>query len=740
MDRRVFFSSLILCSLLVPVGGQQPQQPPPRSPVPKQQNPPPDDEQDVVRITTNLVQIDVVVTRNGKQVTDLQAEDFELFEDGRPQEITQFSYISNVPENAPVIASRPSPRDKLGPPVVPSAVHTHDVRRTVAVVVDDLGMSFESIARMKKQLRTFIDKQLQPNDLVAIIRTGGDIGALQQFTTDRRLLYSAIENLKWNPISRQGIYVFEPSRLPHPTSTPGSIRSPSLFNDIPAIASADTFGHSMRAFGSILHGMHDLPGRKSMVIVSDNLPIGQKREKPGDVGFPEDSISYVKELHKLAELAIRSSVVIYGIDTQGLPTTGLTAADEISFQPRRTAPDQDPLVSLLRARSLALRVNREGTEQLASQTGGFVIHTSNNFDLQRVMDDQRGYYLIGYRPRDETFDRRFHYIKARVKRRGLVVRTREGFFGVTEDKARQLEPTIGDQMNRALISPFGAKDITVRLTTFFANDARGGPLLRSFLYMDAHDLTFVDQPDGWHTARLDLSGVLFGDNGQVVSRQDYTGSVRRKGQAYQRALRDGIVYDFDMPVKQSGTVQFRVAVRDTASSRIGSAGQVIEVPDIRNGRLALSGIVIRGAETLHEPDAPASSPSAQAALKPSNDQTKVADDEIGNGPAMRRFQQGSTLVFVYAVYNGLVDQTTHLPQLTTQTRIFRDGKPIFIGDSATIDVQGQPDPNRIATGSRLQLGPELPPGEYVLQIIVEDRLAKEKQRTATQWIDFEVVK
>lgn len=740
MGRRVFLSSLILYSLLVPVGGQQPQQPPPQSPALKQQNPPPDDAQDVVRINTNLVQIDAVVTKDGKQVTDLQAEDFELFEDGRPQKITQFSYIYNIPEVAPGITSRLLPRDKLGPPLVPTPVRTHDVRRTVAVVVDDLGMSFESIASMKSQLRKFVDKQLQPNDLVAIMRTGGDIGALQQFTTDRRVLYSAIEHLKWNPISRQGLYVFEPSRLPQPTSTPGSIRSGSWFRDMPAIGSDYTLGDSMRAFGSVLKGMHDLPGRKSMVIVSDNLPRQQKREKPGGAGFPEDSISYFRELQKLGELAIRSSVVIYGIDTQGLPTTGLTAADEVPFMPRNTSPDQDPLLSLIRARSLALRINREGTEQLANQTGGFVIHSSNSFDLQRVMDDQRGYYLIGYRPRDETFDRRFHSIKARVKRRGLVVRTREGFFGVTEDKARQPEPTTGDQMNRALISPFGAKDITVRLTTFFANDARAGSLLRSFLYMDAQDLTFVDQPDGWHTATLDLSGVLFGDNGQVVSRQDYTGSVRRKGQAYQRALRDGIVYDFDMPVKQSGTVQFRVAVRDTASSRIGSAGQVIEVPDIGKGRLALSGIVIRGAETLHEADAPASTPSTPAALSQSNQQTKAADDETGNGPAVRRFQQGSTLVFVYAVYNGLPDQITHLPQLTTQTRIFRDGKPIFIGDPTTIDVQGQTDPQRITTGARLQLGPGLPPGEYVLQIIVADGLAKEKSRTATQWIDFEVVK
>ena len=741
MFGRVLLAAILLCSNLLPVSGQQPQPasspPPPGTTNVPQQNPPPIDQEDVVRINANLVQIDAVVTKDGKQVTDLKAEDFEIFEDGRPQTITQFSYISNVPADVPSPPARPSPRNTIGPPVVPVNARSHDVRRTVAVVVDDLGMSFESIARMKAQLRKFIETQLQPNDLVGIIRTGGDIGALQQFTTDKRVLYSAIEHLRWNPYSRQGVYVFGPSRNPQPTSTPGSIRSPSWQTDMPAIGSMN-LGNSMRAFRTVLEGLNDLPGRKSMVIVSDNLPVAEKRMNAGDSGFPEDSSSYTAELQKLAEVAIRSSVVVYGIDTQGLETTGLTARDEIPFMPRNTPPNADPLLVLLRTRSLALRVNREGTEQLAKQTGGFVIHSSNNFDLQKVMNDQRGYYLIGYRPSDETFDRRFHYIKARVKRRGLVLRTREGFFGVTEDKARRPQPTNGDQMNRALISPFGAKDITVSLTTFFANDATAGSLLRSFLYLEARDLTFVDQPDGWHTATLNLRGVLFGDNGQVVSRQNHTGSVRLKGLAYERALRDGIVYDFDMPVKQSGVVQFRVAVQDAVSSRIGSAGQVVEVPDLRNGRLALSGMVIRGAETLHNPDPPDS--TAPATLNAANEQTKAVDDEISNGPAVRRFRQGTDLILAYAVYNARLDGVTHLPQLSTQTRVFREGRPIFNGDAMPIDYAGQTDLQRIASASKLQLGAQLPPGEYVLQIIVTESLGKEKPRVVSRWIDFEVIK
>ncbi len=745
MYGKALLSALLLSSLLLPIRGQQPQQSPRPSSSPTQQKPSSDEDQDVVRITTNLVQVDVVVTKDGKQVTDLKPEDFEIFEDGKPQRITNFSYISNVPAGASNMAPRPLPRDKNGPPVVAAAVRPHDVRRTVALVVDDLGMSFESMSQARRQVRKFVDEQLQPNDLVAIIRTGGEVGALQQFTTDKRLLNSALEHLKWNHCSRTGVYVFAP------VGSPGGIGSSSDPNAGPC--GGRVINATLSTLRFVLQGMRDLPGRKSVVVFSDNLPIQQQEPGPLVLGSarPDDqssgsgtdnpfdnSISYLAQLQKIAELAIRASVVIYAVDTRGLQYTGITAADNFSATSSRALTNR--INATMMNRSRAMWEGQLGADLIARQTGGFLIRNSNDFGLRRVLDDQRGYYLIGYRPGDETFNRRFHHIKARVKGRGLTLRTREGFYGVTEDEARPPEVVARDQMDRALISPFGANDITVRLSSSFANEAASGSLLRSFLYIDPHNLTFIDQPDGWHTVTFDLSVILFGDNGKVVNRQDQTGTLHLKGPACDRAMRDGIVYGLDLPVKQTGTFQFRVAVRDPATSRIGSAGQFIEVPNLRDNRLALSGIVIHGSAVLHDrtnTQTPSSSATAPtAASEPAN----AADEEISNGPGVRRFHQGSTLVFAYAIYNALVDQVTHQPQLTTQTRVFRDGKLIYDSNPRPFDGSGQRDPQRLTAAAQLQLGPELSPGQYVLQIIVEDSLAKERTRTATQWIDFEVVK
>jgi hypothetical protein len=264
----------------------------------------------------------------------------------------------------------------------------------------------------------------------------------------------------------------------------------------------------------------------------------------------------------------------------------------------------------------------------------------------------------------------------------------------------------------------------VRLTTFFVDEAASGTLLRSFVYVDAGDLTFSEEADGWRVAKVDLRGVLFGDNGKIVAQQDQTGAFRVRGPQYQRALSDGLVYGFDLPVKQRGALQFRVAVRDSASSRIGAAGQFVEVPDLRKGELALSGIFARGL-----------TPRKDAAATSQSDPQDEAEP-LAAGPGVRRFRQGSSVIFAYAIYNAELKSPGGL---TAQMRVYREGKDIYIGNPVPVNTEGQTDLSRIVGASALQLGSEMAPGEYVVRIIITDSSSK-KPRSASQWIDFEIIK
>ena len=734
MNKRFLASLLLLVTIPWPAEPQQPAPTPqgerPAVPAQPQQPDTQDtDDSDVVRIRTNLVQIDAVVTKDGKQVTDLTPEDFEIFEDGKKQVITNFSYVSNVPLSSPADVVKPIIK---GLPVVPPAIRPDDPRRTVALVVDDLGLSMESIGPLKIQLRKFIDQQMQPNDLVAIIRTGGEVGALQQFTTDKRLLHRAVERVRRHPCSRMGRTVF--ARVGSAGNT--------------AICGGDALKLSARSLSFIVQGLGELPGRKSMVVFSDNMPLDVRDLETVDL-LTEGSIdkpvipdplnpstevanqfNIGAALKKLAELAIRSSVVIYAVDTRGVQPTGVTAGD--NFNAQRTVADLAGLEQSTSAgRSHQMLDLRAGAEMVAKETGGFLVRNSNDFQLQRVMTDQEGYYLIGYRPTSETFNRQFHHIKARVKRPGLSLRTREGFFGVTDEAARRPVRTNRDRMNLALVSPFASADIDVQLTTLFGNTAVNGSQLHSLLYFQARDLTFTQEADGWHQAVFDLSGIIFGDNGTIAHQTSQTRTLRLRSEAYEQVMREGLVYRLDLPVPKPGSYQFRVAVRDSSSSRMGTAGQFVDVPNLNNGRLVLSGITVSDF---------AESNASQTAAKPENAQQTADNRPSMSGPAQRRFRTPSDLFFGYVIHNAQLDKATQQPKLITSMRILRDGKVIFEGQEKAVDLAGQADRKRIMTGGGLQLGTEMADGEYVLQVTVTDLLASEKHKTTTQWIDFEIVK
>lgn len=664
---------------------------------PPQTQKPPDDKDDVVKITTNLVQVDAVVTKDGKPVTNLTPEDFEIYEDGKRQTITSFAYISNVPSSAP----QPTDTKKTTAGPVPYApVKPNESRRTIAFVVDDLGLSAESMVQVRKQLRKFVAEQLQPNDLVAIIRTGGQMGALQQFTNDKRILTRAADQLRWNICSRIGVHVFQPV---------------SRVNIVPA-CSYRSYSLTLKALRFIVDAMGHLPGRKSMVLMSDSIPRESQdeflNEQGEDVGIPKeddltmpDTTNYLPSLQKIAEKAIRSSVVIYSVDTQGLQYTGPTAADAISGRDPRQA------AGLMSMRSQLLFQRREGAELIAKQTGGFQVRNSNYYQLDRIMEDQSGYYLLGYRPTDETFNRRFHHIKAKVKRSGMSLRTRFGFFGVTEEDAERAKPpSTQDLTNLALASPFTSQDIEVDMTSFFVEDMSGGSVVRSFVYIDAKNLTFT-AVNGRYQGSIELHGIVFGDNGMIAQQMKRGATVSLSEPDYQQAMANGIGLSFDMPVKRAGGYQARLAVRDRPSSKMGSAGQFVIVPNLKDGKPAVSGII------LGLPN---------------------ADKSISNAGA-RRFRQNDDLYFGFNIYNA-ANASGQLRNLVMNVMLFRDGKTVYSGPEVPIVASDQKDLRRVFTNSKIKLTTDFEPGNYYLQVVVTDKDAKDKAVPVVQWIDFEIEK
>jgi VWFA-related protein len=728
----------------------------------------------------------------------LKPQDFEILEDGRPQKITNFSYISTESARTEPKAT-PRPVEKLAPPLPPVVLLPEQVKRTIAVVVDDLGMSFESIAYARDALRKFVYQQVSPGDLVAIIRSGAGIGALQQFTADKRQLYAAIDSLHWNLQGTGGISAFEPitsdplRRTNSPARPGGGSSSMGQADSVAAggvgaIGQApdrsrsgakdemDEFRHQMFAVGTlgavgyVVRGLRELPGRKSVVLVSDGIMMFNGNE-------PNDPV--IRALRLLTDMANRASVVIYCLDARGLPTLGLTAADDLSGLSVQDAMDQ------LQGRRLNFYNSQAGLTYLASTTGGFALMNSNDLagGIRKVLDDQKGYYLIGYVPDDSTFKmvagrHVFHRVTVKVKRAGLRVRSRTGFYGAEDEETRPPARTREEQLTAAVTSPFAAGDISLKLTSLFGNSTRTS-FLQSLLYIDPHNITFEPDANGNEKAVLDVVAITFGENGRVVDQIWRTDTVTVKKDAHKRVLDHGLLYGLALPVNKPGAYQLRVAVRDAASSRVGSANQFVAVPDLTKGRLTLSGMVLSGKQPAGEGAASTAQPAgtqAGSSQPPGSqpggaragatqaggtsglndgatasshiDASKVegaqVDDNVERtGPGLRLFRRGKDLDIEYSesVYNAHLDKSTGQPQLESQVRLFKDGNLVYASPLAPMKLSAahHDDWKRIPMAGTMHLTHTQELGHYVLQMVVVDKLAKEKYRTATQWMDFEVV-
>ena len=352
----------------------------------------------IFRLSVSLVQLDAVVTdRKGHHVTDLGPSDFLVMQDGRPQPVTAVAYV------------RADERllDETGTPIVSRPTSPRDARRVIAVIVDDSRMSFESIARTRTVLRRFVDEQLMPDDLVCLVTTSGRIGSQWDFTYGRAELKAAAARLRfslWNATTRSAMDPIDGSMLGGQSEIDATLERTFAIN-------------ALNRMFDVINAVHELPGRKTIVLVSEGFAMFG----------PGDYHSLIRDaMQRLVDRANRAGVVVYAVDPRGLVFTGLSAADNPNSM--RAALDGMAL------RNAALRETQDGLRFVAGETGGFAVVNNNDLRaaLGRVMDDQSGYYLIGYQPPRDTFDRNarpdFHRLKIKVTRKGLAVRTRAGFY------------------------------------------------------------------------------------------------------------------------------------------------------------------------------------------------------------------------------------------------------------------------------------------------------------------------
>ena len=669
-------------------------------------------QQPTFKTSTELVTLDVVVTdSHGQPVKSLSPDDFEVIENKRPVSVKQAIYVPLVGAAGASASAATLPANGDASSAAPKTVN-----RVMALVVDDLSLSLRSAVDVRSGLHKFIDTQIQPGDLVAILRTGAGMGTLQLFTTDKRLLHAAAERVRWNVVGRGSIEAFAPIEKSFSSSVPRGTSAASLDSTTPeSHSTADTHvpdkhdsieglrdsiltGGSLGTLEVAVRSLQRLPGRKSVVFLSDGLDLSDMMGEPRIYGA----------VSRLMNSANRAGVVLYTIDTRGL----------MIISPH--AEDPNPDRGAIEERHSSMISTQNGLRYLSEQTGAFAVINNNdiNLGLQRIMTDQQGYYLLGYVATDKSV-RSWDpdQLKVRVKRSGMTVRWRRGAFGPADAASPSEVPE--DSLVTAALSPFNTGEMTLRVTAMFGHTPATGSYVHALFFVDINDVKFAHRvDDDVYTGEVELLVVAVNESGQRVKAWRKIEPMTLHAAEYEAARKRGITFDTAVSLKDAGGYQIRAAVRDTTTGNVGSSSQFVLVPKVGSGQLAISSVLMKGEQ--------------------------ATESEAREQPAVRIFTPGTNVTYAYEIYTGLKNQEP----LSTSSALLRDGQPIYsspaqpianadTGGSTGTGVKGL---HVIPIGGTLTLGRDLQPGAYALQVnVTRDRVKpKDKARAVTRWVDFEI--
>jgi VWFA-related protein len=392
-----------------------PQTPPP-APPPAPQEPSP-----VFRAGINFVRVDAIVTdKNGMPVTDLKADDFEVLEDDRKQEVETFRLVKIDTTAAVEVPGRISTRNDEE-----NAAANEDARIFV-FFLDEYHVRLGNSLAARKQLIDFVTTQLGPKDLVSVMYPLSPLDSVV-LTRNHEQLVHAIERFQGRKFDYTPRNALEDRYANQPTEVVERVRR--------QVSLSALTGLSVK-LGALREG------RKAIVLVSEGyvamLPpqlrgavatmpgLGNpNRMNPlaGENDFNEDRARFAGELDVQSELqrvfeeANRSNTAIYAVDPRGLSTGEFDIQDNV----------------MSRASQESLRQTQSTLQVLAENTDGRAIINRNDITkgMQQIVRDSSAYYLLGYNSTQSRSDGKFHPIKVRVKRPGLQVRARKGYWALT---------------------------------------------------------------------------------------------------------------------------------------------------------------------------------------------------------------------------------------------------------------------------------------------------------------------
>jgi VWFA-related protein len=689
-----------------------------------------------------VVQLDAVVTdARGELVRDLTQDDFQIFEDGKLHRVSQFFVVTR---SRPAPASTPAPSEPgvvvEAPSVVtPPAGDSAAPGRQVVILVDDLHIGLQSMVEAKRSLRRFADEVASPDDAIAVVTTSG-AGPIQQLTRDRAIVGQALERLitrepstSTNRSARltpeQAALVLrgdrgaiqlaietvmtEPGTLLDANSPQAAVEAGPAGQGAAGAAAAaggstrdavekvaqreverqatQLLNEALRYSLATLNTLEDvvrsfarMPGRKLCLVVSDGFLDG---------GGSRESRSL--DLRRVLDAATRSGTVVYALDSRGL----LTGADAST-----AAVGASPGVQARMERA-AEQIKRDTLTTLADGTGGFLVRGTNDLmgGLRRMLDDNEAYYLLAYEPTNTKRDGRFRKIEVRLPHRPeLKVRTRSGYYA--PDASKPAAPTRASapaasapslsvpaaEARAVLSAPIDAGGIPVALRADYLDLPPAGSQVLVRAQVDLSKMRW-QEAEGRHRADVELLGGVFDSAGQPVGAPfGRRAELALDPKEYERALTAGLQYQQRLALPP-GRYEVRLVARERGLVQQGGASQSVDVPDLKEKKLTMSGVFLSAA------------PAGGAATVET---------------VAHRFKRGDSLSFQFYVYNPALDADGR-SDVVLQAQVWSGGKATAASPVQPVRLQQK---DGVLAPETNVMGLEgLPAGAYELRVVVQDR-------------------
>jgi VWFA-related protein len=693
------------------------------------------------QVEVNYVDVDVVVTdEKGNFINGLAKEDFQVFEDGKPQKVDMFSYVEIPLERQ----GRYTFADR---PIAPDTQSNRQpfAGRLYVIILDDFNVAAMRTAQVKKSAKEFVDRYMGANDVAAVIHTSGRTNASQEFTSNKQLLNAAIDKFigqRMRSLTLERLDAYYQRMVPssEQSSTDDGNSQPQ---------STDPGGHSRLDPSDFERGYRATSVLDTLKYTAEFLTSVRGRRKA--VVFFSEGIDYpiydsfgaqnatdvIRATQDAITMAARANVNYYTVDPRGL--VGMTnefmemgggGSPEMAGGPAMVTPGTNTPITggVFNAQSELmneLTLSQGSLRELAEQTGGIASVNTNSLTtaFERIVQANSRYYVLGYYPPTHPRDGRFHKIEVRVSRPGLKVEARRGYASprgrTAEERKREEEARRAREASRPNADKTSSElrgvlnyplqqtglNFTVQAAPFRNTPKEASVALA--IEIDGSRLPY-EPPDakGLVANKVELSFYGVNDQGKALGGTHSVLDLTLRPETRERVNANGVRVNPRVTLPP-GRYQLRIGARERVGGLSGTVFYDLVVPDFRKDKLMIGGLLVATASSQSTPS-----------IQPDPIVSKLLP---AAATSRREFPRGDTLALYTEIYDNITSRQPRRYDVSVRL-LSEDGKEVYVSRDELANAATPTDKPWEIYGYPKQISlKDVPPGRYLLRVDAQVR-------------------